>query len=160
MYTIKEMTAEQAEVIMNWEYEAPYSFYNMTEDEETFSELTDGTYFSIVDESQHLIGFICFGENAQVPGGRKAGLYSDETYIDIGVGLNPIHTGKGMGERFLQYGLHFGKERYPEKGFRLSVAIFNKRAISVYKKVGFVSRERFLNGPNDSQVEFLLMTTD
>lgn len=157
MYTIREMTIEEAKQIMNWKYEMPYSFYNMAEDDETLTELTDGSYFSVLDEQKSLVGFFCFGENAQVPGGRKAGLYTDETYIDIGLGLHPECTGKGMGKEFLEHGIAFGKSEHFGRGLRLSVATFNKRAIKVYKKTGFIPKEKFLNGPVDNQVEFLLM---
>ncbi len=43
----------------------------------------------------------CFGANAQVPGGRDANLYGGEDVIDIGLGMKPALTGKGIGKRIL-----------------------------------------------------------
>lgn len=123
----KPMNQAEAEEIANWEYEEPYSFYNMKNDEEDFEELLNpnarkGIYFSIYNDNA-LIGFFTFTVENDV--------------VDIGLGLKPSLTGKGLGKDVLLEGLAFAKERYQSKRFSLAVAAFNKRAIKVYEKVGF-----------------------
>ena len=91
----------------------------------------------VADEKGEFIGYFCFGENAQVPGGRDANLYAGEDVVDIGLGMKPDLTGKGMGEIFFQAGIAFATEELNSKMFRLSVATFNERAIRLYKNIGF-----------------------
>lgn len=157
MYRIQTIKLEEAKKIVKWRYESPYSFYNMDQDEESIKELMDGSYFSVYNQEQRLVGYFCYGKNAQVPGGVKAKVYSDGDLIDIGLGLRPDLTGKGNGFEFLNVGLDFWKQNYDSKGFRLSVATFNKRAISLYKKAGFIPKDIFLNKRGKNIVEFLVM---
>lgn len=157
MYRIKEISHKDAVEIASWNYEYPFSFYNMNQDEESISELKDGSYYSVYTVENELAGYFCYGKNAQVPGGVRAGVYSNENLIDIGLGLRPDLTGKGLGTEFLITGLDFGKQLYETKGFRLSVATFNKRAIALYKKVGFTSKDKFLNKSGVNTVGFIVM---
>lgn len=156
-FDIQEMTLQSAHEIVRWKYESPYDLYNLSADQETIQELMDGTYFAVFDEKDELAGFFCYGKNAQVPGGRTAGLYRNDTFLDIGLGLHPDLTGHGHGLSFLQRGLAFGKEIYGLEDFRLSVADFNKRAIKLYEKAGFKRTATFINRTETSQVTFLLM---
>lgn len=161
-YIVELMDIENATKIVNWKYEPPYSFYNMsdtihwTEDPEEIEELMDGSYFSVSTLNNELIGFYCYGQNAQVPDGVKQGLYMEER-LDIGLGLRPDLTGNGNGYFFVRKGLEFGQSKYETTAFRLTVASFNHRAISLYKKVGFRNKETFIHTVGDQEVEFLLM---
>lgn len=69
--------------------------------------------------------------------GRDAHLYGGEDVIDIGLGMKPALTGKGMGKEFFQAGIAFATKEFNAKMFRLSVATFNTRAITLYKNIGF-----------------------
>jgi RimJ/RimL family protein N-acetyltransferase len=123
---IMPLKVEQAREITNWKYTEPYDFYNMIEDEETIDELMDGTYFSAENSQNELIGYFCFGKNAQVPGGVKVEAYTDESYTDIGLGVHPKLTGQGYGLSFIEKGLEYWKSQTGLSKFRLSVATFNK----------------------------------
>lgn len=153
---VVEMTEEYAQIIANWRYPKPYDLYNMTADQDTLDELMDGTYFSVKNEEE-LIGYFCYGEAAQVPGGRKAGLYEKRGSVDIGLGLRPDLTGKGRGLTFIKLGMDYWKKKQGTKSFRLSVATFNTRAIAVYERAGFLPVTMFWNGQGEKGVEFLLM---
>ena len=72
-----------------------------------------------------------------MPGGRDANLYGGEDVIDIGLGMKPALTGKGIGKEFFQAGIAFARKEFNAKMFRLSVATFNTRAITLYKNIGF-----------------------
>lgn len=128
---IKKVTGDEALDISRWQYQHPYSFYDSDDSSEGIDELMDGTYYSARDEHNDLIGFYCFGRGAQVPGGRKAGLYSGDNILDFGLGMKPELTGKGRGLSFLQAGLTFARNEFQPKMLRLSVATFNKRAIAL-----------------------------
>ena len=52
--------------------------------------------------------------------------------------MEPRRCGKGEGTAFMQAGLAFAAETFPPKQLRLVVASFNRRAIHLYQKLGFV----------------------
>jgi hypothetical protein len=60
------MKLEEAQDIVKWRYDYPYSRYDMSDDVEDIQELMDGTYFSAKNLENELIGFFCFGLNAQI----------------------------------------------------------------------------------------------
>lgn len=151
---IRHITKEEAKEITSWQYEEPYALYSFSYDVETMEELLDGTYYSCRNDEGELIGYFCFGENAQVPGGRDAKLYGGEGIVDIGLGMKPKLTGNGMGGSFLESGIIFAEETFRPTQLRLSVAAFNERAIKLYEKAGFVAEADFMNQGR----EFVLMT--
>ncbi|MGE1046104.1 MULTISPECIES: GNAT family N-acetyltransferase [Bacillus] len=150
---IHKLTEEEANEINTWTYEEPYSLYSFSGEKEVIEELLDGTYYGCCDDQGDLIGYFCFGANAQLPGGRDANLYGGEDVIDIGLGMKPALTGKGIGKEFFQAGIAFATKEFNAKMFRLSVATFNTRAITVYKNIGFKQGTIFLSRGR----EFMLM---
>ncbi|RKI28227.1 GNAT family N-acetyltransferase [Bacillus thuringiensis] len=150
---IHKLTEEEANEINTWTYEEPYSLYSFSGEKEVIEELLDGTYYGCCDDQGEFIGYFCFGENAQVPGGRDANLYGGEEVIDIGLGMKPALTGKGMGKEFFQAGIAFATKEFNANMFRLSVATFNTRAITLYKNIGFKQGLIFLSRGR----EFMLM---
>lgn len=99
---IHKLTVEEANEINTWTYEEPYHLYSFSGEEEVIEELLDGTYYGCCDDNGEFIGYFCFGENAQVPGGRDAHLYGGEDVIDIGLGMKPALTGKGLEKCFFK----------------------------------------------------------
>lgn len=150
---IKHITKEEANEIASWQYEEPYELYSFSSSEETIEELLGGTYYSCRSDEGALIGYFCFGESAQVPGGRDTNLYGGEGIVDIGLGMKPQLTGNGLGRDFLDAGIQFAEEMFQPKQLRLSVAAFNKRAIRLYENTGFVAGAAFMSRGR----EFILM---
>lgn len=95
---IHKLTEVEANEINTWTYEEPYNLYSFSGEKEVMEELLDGTYYGCCDDQGDLIGYFCFGANAQVPGGRDAHLYGGEDVIDIGLGMKPALTGKEWGK--------------------------------------------------------------
>lgn len=153
---IIKMEEKIAKNILNWQYDTPYDFYNMSYNGEALKELLDATYYTVFNEQNGLIGYFCFGENAQVPGGNLVNAYKEDA-IDIGLGLRPDLTGVGLGYEFIQSGILFAREQFNPSKLRLSVALFNQRAIKVYTKAGFVEEKRFINKNREKEVEFITM---
>jgi [ribosomal protein S18]-alanine N-acetyltransferase len=135
-FIIKKITKVNAEQICSWKYEKPYDLYNM--DANAVNELMSNNYYEVVNNEKQLIGYFCFGKEAQVPGWN----YDDES-IDIGLGLNPSLTSKGLGTSFVMAGIKYAKQNLNEGKFRLTVATFNERAIKTYKKLGFITCGEF-----------------
>ncbi|KEK25195.1 GNAT family N-acetyltransferase [Bacillus gaemokensis] len=150
---IHKLTETEAKEINTWKYEEPYSLYSFSGSEETIEELLDGTYYGCCNVHGELIGYFCFGRNAQVPGGRNAKVYIGEDTVDIGLGMKPELTGKGMGSSFLKAGMDVAKEKFQPQKIRLSVASFNTRAITLYEQLGFIAETTFDNRGR----EFILM---
>jgi [ribosomal protein S18]-alanine N-acetyltransferase len=71
--------------------------------------------------------------------------------------MRPDLTGRGLGEEFVHAGLRFARETYSPPAFRLTVASFNRRAISVYERAGFETVERFGSDTRGAEREWLLM---
>ena len=92
---IGPMTKNGAQEINTWVNENPYELYSFSGEERDMNELLDGSYFTCFDSNGELIGYFCFGKNAQVPGGYKAGLYNRNNSLDIGLEMKPSLVGQG-----------------------------------------------------------------
>jgi ribosomal-protein-alanine N-acetyltransferase len=124
------MTADDIPVLTAWHYSPPDDFYDPDADKDDLAELSDpgrwGTeYFTAVNEEQELVGFFQF--QLAKPG----------TVIEIGLGLRPYLTGIGIGTSYMTAGMDFARERWHREAFQLFVAAFNRRAITVYERLGF-----------------------
>jgi [ribosomal protein S18]-alanine N-acetyltransferase len=130
------MDEDSARQIANWHYDPPYDVYNCDpNDVEEYIRLLLNPryhYYTVWNEAGELIAFRCFGEDAQVPGGD----YSAEA-LDMGGGLRPDLTGKGLGARVIEAAFEFARRNFAPKAFRVTVAVFNKRALRVCEKVGY-----------------------
>jgi ribosomal-protein-alanine N-acetyltransferase len=77
--------------------------------------------------------------------------------VEVGLGLRPDLTGKGLGRRFLLAGLDFARRSFSPEVLRLSVPTFNKRAIKVYEGAGFVPARSYPHETNAGVHVFLEM---
>ncbi|MBH0167078.1 GNAT family N-acetyltransferase [Fictibacillus sp. 7GRE50] len=148
-YLFQVMTQEQAEEIaFQWHYDGEYSFYNMESDRDDLAEFINQekrgeSVYSVLNNNE-LIGFFSVNK-------------ADERIYDIGLGMRPDLTGKGIGFKFLKSGIEFVKSEYKPKKITLSVATFNQRAINVYGKMGFKEIKTFMQATNGSEFEFIKM---
>ncbi|WP_096438929.1 GNAT family N-acetyltransferase [Alteribacter populi] len=155
--TFVKMRPLHAEKILFWQYPEPYSIYNLEPTNECLQELINGSYFSVINQENELVGFCCTGEEARVPGGYDTGVYEKQCFLDIGIGLKPELTGMGIGEQFFKKVLQFLGDTYSTERFRLVVAAFNKRAIRLYLKTGFIEQQYFSSKVKGSNMTFLSM---
>jgi len=114
-------------------------------------------YHSVFEEGGDLVGYFCFGEDARVAAGRRLGVYAREPALDVGLGMRPDLTGRGLGEEFVHAGLRFARDTCLPRAFRLTVATFNRRAIRVYERAGFETVETFGAPTPGGEREWLLM---
>lgn len=148
------MDEARARAILAWRYDGPYSLYNPNpaEAEKDLQVLTDpaNRYYAATDERGALIAYYCFGEDARVAGGD----YSDEA-LDIGGGVRPDLTGRGMGSAIIRAGISFGQRNFSPDAFRATVAAFNLRALRVCEKTGFSPVHTFSRA--DDKREFVIL---
>jgi len=150
-YRFTPMSDDDARAIAGWRYPAPYDFYDMQRDPEDLLELLNpdlraGVYWSVRNERGELVGiFTCL-----VVG----------SVAEIGLGLHPKLTGRGLGLGFLLAGLAFARQKHAPTQFRLQVAAFNKRAIRVYERAGFVRTHSLIQRMNGGEHEFIEMVRD
>ena len=147
-FDIEPLTQSDAEMIATWHYEGEYSFYDAEADADDLAELLDpalrgDSMFAVRDGAGELVGFFAF----QIAVG----------VVDYGLGLRPDLTGKGSGADFVRAGLDFAQSRFSPKTIQLHVAAFNKRAIKVYRRVGFREVEHYMNRTNGGRFEFIRM---
>jgi [ribosomal protein S18]-alanine N-acetyltransferase len=156
-FTLKPITPDDARAISRWRYPGLYSVYDG--DPTSVDSLLEPRflYHSVYDEREELSGYFCFGEDARVSAGRRLWVYERELALDVGLGMRPDLTGRGLGEEFVCAGLRFAKENYSPPAFRLTVATFNHRAIRVYERAGFEMVETFGVPTPDGGREWLLM---
>ena len=152
MYVFRQIARSDAEEISRWRYPEPYATYDG--DPSSVAGLLDPryNYHVVTDPEGELVGYFCFGADATVPAGRRLGLY-DEGALDVGLGMRPDLTGRGLGPEFVRAGLRFARQVFSPPAFRLTVAAFNRRAIKVYEAAGFEAVRSF----GDRGNEWLLM---
>jgi [ribosomal protein S18]-alanine N-acetyltransferase len=151
-FLIRIMQPEDASIIAAWHYPEPYSFYDMTADQDDLKEFLDfenwkpDSKYAVTDSIGDLIGFFEFS--------------LDHDVVDVGLGLRPDTTGSGLGMDFVRTSLYYAQERFSPKQFRLSVATLNERAIKVYERVGFKTSKTFMIETNGGIYEFVEMIAD
>jgi [ribosomal protein S18]-alanine N-acetyltransferase len=127
-------TEAYADEVASWRYEPPYDFYDLASDPEDEAAMRDPARFEhhlavLDDEGRTLDAFWYFDW--------------PEDVVEVGIGLRPDLTGRGLGESFLRPQLAYAAERWSPSLFRLFVAAWNERAIRLYDRLGFreVARE-------------------
>lgn len=134
-YSISPLTPENAQKIIDWRYGPPYDLYNMAPEHLPGLLNSDLRYHQVLDQYGELVGFCCFGEDARVPGGEYD--RGEPGVIDIGVGLKPELTGKGLGKDFVEAVLDFAQVTHQPEIYRVTVAEFNQRSLNTFLGLGF-----------------------
>ena len=147
-FRFRPMDAVAAERIYGWQYPEQYAVYSLTGGDahahiHYLSDPVNG-FYAVSTEADDLIGFRSFGPDGQVRGGDYSG-----DALDTGGGLRPDLTGRGLGLPVIEAGLAFGRQTYSPTAFRVTVAAFNQRALTVVRRVGFVPVLQFTNEVNN-----------
>ena len=118
MRVITPLGPEDAAVVDAWSYDPPYDFYD-GEDEPVLNT----ERFFVVRDGDEIVAFYY--------------LDARQDSVEIGLGLRPDLTGKGLGLEFFLEGVAFAHDRFPGRRVTLNVAAFNERAITIYERAGF-----------------------
>lgn len=150
-YTIRPMGDASAQTIAAWTYPPPYDFYDAVPDDPDLADFLNpdfrrGRYFEVVDDNGELVGSFEFK--------------SERDPLEIGLGLRPELTGRGLGLGFVRAGMAFARAEFGATDLALTVATFNQRAITVYEQAGFRPVETYQHHTNGADYEFLRMVYD
>jgi RimJ/RimL family protein N-acetyltransferase len=137
---------QDVEEIASWEYDPPYSIYNLEKMDIPILLDAKNRYFSVNDESQRIIGFCCFGEQAKVAGGLYSG--NEPDILDVGLGMNPSMVGRGRGIAFVDAILRFASDEFYPIKYRVTIAGFNIRSRKTFHSLGFTQVSEFIR-PSD-----------
>lgn len=122
--------------MFSWRYLPPYDIYNLGSPDSRveIEQVLHGAmpYLAVLDEHGDMIAFRCFGQEAQVSDGD----YRDAA-LDLGGGLRPDLTGKGLGRHVIAAAMNYGFRRFSPRYFRTTVASFNLRAKKTCQRVGY-----------------------
>ena len=139
--------ANADQIAREWHYNDMYSFYDMENDPEDLEEiitpkLRGDKYYQVVDDQDELVGYFCLERLS-------------EEKVEVGLGLRPDLTGRGLGLNFVKEIEAFIQNNFNYELIILSVASFNKRAIKVYQRAGFKIDGSKLQKSNDGVYEFI-----
>ena len=145
--SIRPLVSSDVDVMCTWRYDPPYERYDVDADPSDVDLMLSGEGWYAADDAEtgELVGFFEFIATG------------DE--IEVGLGLRPDLTGRGLGAEYLAQGLDFARERWAPATFWLDVYEWNVRAIRAYERAGFVRGDVHLRRFDDgNEKEFLRMT--
>ncbi len=157
-YQIIPITREKAEEIIRWNYQTPYDIYDLSPEDLEGLMNPEYRYHHVLDLEGELVGYCCYGMDAQVPGGDFS--CGEPEVLDVGVGMHPGLTGQGLGANFVGAVLDYGAVCYQPKVFRVTIADFNQRSLRTFQGLGFEIKGGFVRELVDihfSQLEKLIM---
>lgn len=118
---VRPMTVGDAMRVGEWRYRDEWSVYDIESPDVVLDELD--LYWAVTDAADDsLVGFVCIGAAARVPG-----LDADPSLIDVGVGMNPDLVGQGRGSEFGGGALEHLARRHPGRPLRAVIQAWNVR---------------------------------
>jgi RimJ/RimL family protein N-acetyltransferase len=130
---IEEWNEAYGHEVVTWHYEHPYDFYDLASDPDDAAAMADPARAKhrrgVLGDDGRLDAFLWFDWHGDV--------------VEVGIGLRPDLTGRGLGESFMRAQLEYASQEWQPATFRLFVAAWNERAIRLYERLGFheVARE-------------------
>lgn len=137
-----ELTPEDAAAIVGWRYGGRCAFYDTAADAEFAAEFADPSLWRLRDLEDERDVLLAVRDAR----GALAGFFSfrgSPGLCIIGLGMAPGLTGRSLGPGFVRDGLEFARGQWRVSRFHLEVVAFNRRALTVYMRLGFVSVGRF-----------------
>ena len=133
----RPFTVEEAHEATSWSYPPPFDDYNL--DASAAALFLDRSreghgYYPAVDTEGALVGFAVFGLEARVRGQQVV-----EGTLDVGAGVRPEVTSRGVGTELLGQLIDFGRGRWAPTTFRVAVAQSNVRSLALCARAGFTA---------------------
>jgi [ribosomal protein S18]-alanine N-acetyltransferase len=127
---VRPLERQDAEKIAAWRYEGPWSLYNPRPGDDPLSSAVG--YVAVADGTGTLVGFLCTGQEARVPG-----LPAAEGITDLGVGMRPDLVGQGLGPAFGAVVLDHVRHVCGDGPMRVAVQSWNERSVRLARRLGF-----------------------
>jgi [ribosomal protein S18]-alanine N-acetyltransferase len=147
--------SEHAVAMLSWQYPAPYQIYNVATGNRAASLAhllrPELHYVAVLDERGDLIAYWCFGSDARVPGGNYP-----EDALDLGGGLRPDLTDRGLGRHVIAAAMSFAMREFRPRMYRATVAGFNVRAKKTYDRLGFRIASSFERATDQMSFDVLI----
>lgn len=147
-YVLTPMNERYASDVANWRYDGVYSFYDMAADEDDLKILMDTRNWrdiikAVLSENDELVGWAAF--------------YTENDEFWLSLGMRPDLTGRGLGQQFVSACVEYAVSGYElaKHTIKLHVALFNRCAIKVYQRAGFVETDRIFRTTHIGQLEFI-----
>jgi [ribosomal protein S18]-alanine N-acetyltransferase len=128
--SIRPLQRSDAEAAASWAYQGPWSIYDPRPGDAPIS--AEAGYDAVVDDDGTLVGYVCVGQEARVPGLAEA-----DGVLDIGVGMRPDLVGQGLGRAFGTVALEYLREQYGDRPLRAVVQSWNERSLRLARNLGF-----------------------
>jgi ribosomal-protein-alanine N-acetyltransferase len=144
---VRPFTDAEARHAAAWTYPPPYDLYDSDPtNPSSFTVDAQGYgYYAVVRggmEGGGLLGFCCFGAEASVAGQSPP----EPGTLDIGGGLRPELTGRGVATAVFPAIVGLAVERFAPSLLRTVVAVLNERALRLCRGAGFEKSRRFPRG--------------
>ena len=151
-YTFVPLRLRDAVIAGGWRYPGEYAIYDFTRGELVATALLQHlrllpvVFFAALDERGELVGIFTLTRIGET--------------VEVGVGMRPDLTGKGLGLAFFEAGLAYARERFHPRRFALDVAAFNIRARTIYERAGFREVRRFRRRTRAGPLEHIEMVRE
>lgn len=145
----RSLLPQEAEEIAAWEYPPPYDLYNSGS-----AETLMGPDYRPLYDGEELVGFVCFGAEARVPGQHEV-----PGTLDIGAGVRPDRVGQRVGTALMPLVSEYARTHSDPAALRVAVAAFNKRSQALCRAAGFAPVRRFTGPQGREFVELELRMT-
>lgn len=128
---VRPLTSADAEQIATWRYAGPWAVYDSRPEDGLVNR--EGGFESVVDSlTGDLVGFVCVGQEARVPG-----LAAEPGVTDVGVGMRPDLVGARVGSEFGAAVLSHLREQAGGGALRAVVLDWNERSQRLCRRLGF-----------------------
>ncbi len=137
LVSVRPLTDTDRLEISTWRYVGELGIYDPGSGA---LELLPPQHVALVNAGGTLLGYGTMGPDARVPGGTYD---SDETVVDLGVGLHPARVGEGHGAIALEALIAELERGGTTTRLRVTVAAVNGRATALALTLGFQASHRF-----------------
>jgi RimJ/RimL family protein N-acetyltransferase len=127
---VRALTREDAEEIRSWRYPGRWRTYDSRPEDGPVSAAAG--FHAIADSTGALVGYLCLGAEARVPG-----LAAEDGVTDVGVGLRPDLMGQGVGSHFGAAVLAHVRDMSAGGSLRAVVQDWNARSLRLCERLGF-----------------------
>jgi len=128
---VRPLTPADAAEVATWQYDGPWRIYDSRPEDGPLGP--DSGVQAVADSATgELVGYICLGAEARVPG-----LAAEPGVIDVGAGMRPDLVGSRIGSDFGAAVLGHIAGQVGQSRLRAVVLSWNERSLRLCARLGF-----------------------